>query len=30
MADMSEKLFEFGMSPQILAEKVLGFFGILA
>lgn len=23
MADMSEKLFEFGMSPQALAEKVL-------
>lgn len=23
MADMSENLFEFGMSPQILAEKVL-------
>ena len=23
MADMSEKLFEFGMSPQALSEKVL-------
>ncbi len=26
MTDISENLFEFGMSPQALAEKVLDMF----